>query len=52
MNASLFERIGGKETIDKASNFLYVNILRDERINKFFENVDIEKQKRKMSASS
>ena len=50
MNPSLFEKIGGKETVEKASHFLYVNILRDHRIKHFFENVDIEKQKRKMSA--
>ena len=50
MDQTLFEQIGGKSTVDKASHFLYVNILRDERIKDFFENVDIEKQQRKMSA--
>ncbi len=50
MNPTLFDKIGGKETVEKASHFLYVNILRDSRIKHFFENVDIEIQKRKMSA--
>ena len=50
MNPTLFEKIGGKDTVEKASHFLYVNILRDHRIKHFFEDVDIEKQKRKMTA--
>lgn len=50
MDQSLYEQLGGKDTVEKAANFLYVNILKDERISSFFENVDIEKQKRKMSA--
>ncbi len=49
MDQSLFDQIGGKETVEKAAAILYVNILRDDRINSFFENIDIEKQKRKMS---
>ena len=50
MNTTLYEKIGGKDTVEKAANFLYVNILRDDRINEFFKDVDIEKQKRKMTA--
>ncbi len=49
MDQTLYEQLGGKNTVEKAAAILYVNILRDERINQFFENVDIEKQKRKMS---
>ena len=49
MDHSLYEELGGRKTVEKASAILYVNILRDERINSFFENIDIEKQKRKMS---
>ena len=49
MDQSLYDQLGGKKTVDKAAAILYVNILRDDRINYFFENVDIEKQKRKMS---
>ncbi len=50
MDQTLYEEIGGKEVVEKAANYLYVNIFRDERINQFFEDVDIDKQKRKMSA--
>ena len=50
MNPTLYEKIGGKDMVEKASHFLYVNILRDHRLKHFFENIDIEKQKRKMSA--
>ena len=50
MNPSLYERIGKKEMVEKASHYLYVNILRDERLSPFFKDVDIEKQQRKMSA--
>ncbi len=49
MDQSLYDQLGGKKTVDKAAAILYVNILRDDRINSFFENVDIEKQKRKMA---
>ncbi|MGH1537956.1 MAG: group I truncated hemoglobin [Gammaproteobacteria bacterium] len=50
MDHSLYEDLGGEKTVEKASAILYVNILRDERINSYFENIDIEKQKRKMSS--
>ncbi len=29
MNPTLYEKIGGKETVVKAAKFLYVNVLRD-----------------------
>ena len=50
MNPSLYERIGKKEMVDKASHYLYVNILRDSKLSPFFKDVDINKQQRKMSA--
>ncbi len=50
MNKTLYENIGGKDVVEKAAKFLYVNILRDDRIKGFFENIDIEKQERKMTA--
>ena len=49
MNQTLYEQLGGKKTVEKAAAILYVNILRDKRINYFFDGVDMEKQKRKMS---
>ncbi len=50
MDETLYQEIGGKDTVKKASHYLYVNILRDERIKGFFENVDIKKQELKMNA--
>ena len=50
MNPTLFEKIGGQETVEKASHFLYVHILQDEHIKHFFKDIDIETQQRKMSA--
>ena len=50
MNPTLYEKIGGKEIVEKASHFLYVNMLRDDLLRPFFENVDIDKQERKMTA--
>ena len=50
MDQTLFEQIGGEKTVEKATYILYANILQDKRIKGFFENVDIEKQRRKMSA--
>ena len=46
---SLFERMGGQEAVDATVNLFYTKVLQDERINHFFENVDLnyllEKQK-------
>ena len=36
MNATLFEKIGGKDTVEKATHYLYVNILRDDRAQAIF----------------
>ncbi len=50
MNATLYEKIGGKEIVKKTSHHLYVNILKDELLNPFFENIDVKVQERKMNA--
>ncbi|MFK7815802.1 MAG: group 1 truncated hemoglobin [Gammaproteobacteria bacterium] len=50
MDHSLYEELGGKKTVEKASAILYVNILRDERISSFFKDIDIKKHQRKMSS--
>jgi two-component system, chemotaxis family, sensor kinase CheA len=39
--ASLFERIGGQEAIDATVNVFYTKVLNDNRINRFFENTDL-----------
>ena len=50
MDPTLFKKVGGKETVEKAAKFLYVNILRDDRLKRFFEGTDMQKQERMMSA--
>ena len=50
MNATLYEKIGGKEIVKKTSHHLYVNILKDELLNPFFENVDVKVQELEMNA--
>jgi len=50
MDQTLYHELGGEKTVQKATFILYGHILRDKRIKVFFENVDIEKQRRKMDA--
>lgn len=50
MDPTLFEKVGGKETVEKAAKFLYVNVLSDDRLKRFFEGTDMQKQERMMSA--
>jgi len=44
MNLTLFDDIGRKDTVEKASHYLYVKMLTDYRIKHFFEDIDIEKK--------
>jgi two-component system, chemotaxis family, sensor kinase CheA len=48
--ASLFERMGGKEAIDKAVTIFYGKVMMDSRVNSFFEGVDLFMQMGKMKA--
>jgi len=45
--ASLYQQIGGKAAIDAAVERFYVKVLADKRVNHFFEDVSMVKQKRK-----
>lgn len=45
--ASLYEQIGGKAAMDAAVELFYVKVLADPRVNHFFEDVSMIKQKRK-----
>jgi hemoglobin len=47
---SLFEKIGGEAAVDAAVDIFYRKVLADDRINKFFEGVDMEKQAAKQKA--
>lgn len=45
--SSLFEKIGGKEAVNAAVGVFYEKVLADDRINKFFEGIDMNAQRRK-----
>ena len=41
---SLYERIGGDAAVDAAVDIFYRKVLMDERVNEFFDGVDMEQQ--------
>ncbi|MBC8284685.1 MAG: HAMP domain-containing protein [Nitrospinae bacterium] len=47
---SLFERIGGKGAVDAAVDIFYAKVLKDVRILKFFQGVDMTQQRRKQKS--
>lgn len=47
---SLFEQLGGEAAVDAAVEIFYRKVLGDERINRFFEGVDMDKQAAKQKA--
>ncbi len=49
-NISLFEQLGGEAAIDAAVDIFYRKVLADYRINRFFDNSDMEKQAAKQKA--
>lgn len=44
MPPSLYEQIGGEPAVDAAVDLFYVKVLADDRINHFFEDVDMKGQ--------
>ena len=48
--ASLFEQLGGEAAVDAAVDIFYRKVLNDERISRFFEGVDMDKQAAKQKA--
>ena len=44
--ASLYQKLGGKGAIDAAVELFYVKVLADKRVNHFFEDISMRKQKR------
>jgi len=50
MSQSLYERIGGEPAVNAAVDIFYRKVLTDHRINRFFDNVDMEKQAAKQKA--
>ena len=47
---SLFEQLGGEAAVNAAVDIFYRKVLNDDRINRFFETVDMEKQAAKQKA--
>src|SRR5436190_804376 len=47
---SLFEQLGGKPAVEAAVDLFYQKVLVDQRINYFFESVDMTKQRGKQKA--
>lgn len=44
MTKSLYERLGGQDAVNAAVDIFYRKVLSDNRVNAFFEGVDMEKQ--------
>lgn len=50
MTDSLYEQLGGEVAVDAAVDIFYRHVLADDRINRFFDDVDMEKQAAKQKA--
>lgn len=50
MTQSLFDKIGGEPAVDAAVDLFYRKVLNDERINRFFEDVDMDEQRAKQKS--
>lgn len=50
LDKTLYERIGGEPAVNAAVDIFYRKVLTDQRINRFFDNVDMEKQAAKQKA--
>lgn len=48
--STLFERLGGQNAVDTAVDIFYRKVLVDDRVNHFFEGVDMEKQIQKQKS--
>ncbi|QRG66754.1 group I truncated hemoglobin [Brevibacillus choshinensis] len=44
--STFYEKYGGEETISKVVDYFYDLVLADETVNHFFQNTDMEKQRR------
>lgn len=50
MKQSLYDRIGGDAAVDAAVDIFYRKVLADDRINGFFDDVDMDRQAAKQKA--
>lgn len=44
MSTTLYERLGGQDAVNAAVDIFYRKVLTDDRVNYFFDDVDMEKQ--------
>ena len=47
MTTSLYERLGGRPAVEAAVDLFYDKIMADSRVNHYFENVDMKRQRSK-----
>ena len=50
MSDTLFDKLGGEAAVNAAVDIFYRKVLTDHRINRFFEDVDMERQAAKQKA--
>ncbi|WP_305908629.1 group 1 truncated hemoglobin [Methylomarinum sp. Ch1-1] len=50
MTESLYDQLGGEAAVNAAVDIFYRRVLNDHRINRFFDNVDMEQQAAKQKA--
>ena len=50
MEQTLFERLGGRDAVNTAVDVFYTKVLADDRVNYFFESVDMAMQRNKQKA--
>jgi hemoglobin len=50
MSQSLYEKLGGEAAVNAAVDIFYRKVLADDRINNFFEGIDMERQAAKQKA--
>ena len=50
MSEALFDRLGGEAAVNAAVDIFYRKVLADDRVNEFFDGVDMEKQAAKQKA--
>ena len=50
MSETLYDRLGGAAAVDAAVDIFYRKVLMDERISRFFDDVDMERQRQKQKA--
>ena len=48
--ATLFEKLGGKDAVELAVDHFYERVLKDDRINYFFKDVDMQQQRQHQKA--